>query len=171
MQNQEVQLKRLAECLGEASNLVSNLAKTSNVAADGGNDNKHDDDTRPRSSGGFSLGQSGIYSSSSLMSNRQQPQITASNHSLSSRSTFSNLGHLVNHAQGMMEQASNNGLFRRLSQSERLRVASQFRSGSHPISTVFSNKKAKKVKLKSQDCQFVLVSFGSDEESFTGKNF
>eukprot|EP00794_Sanderia_malayensis_P020860 gene20860-22911_t len=127
MQNQEFQLKRLAECLGEASNLVSNLAETSNVAADG-NDIKHDGDTRPRSSAGFSLGQARIYSSSSSLSNGQPPQITAANHSLSSRSTFINLGHVVNRAQGMMQQASNNGLFRRLPQSERLRAASQFRS-------------------------------------------
>ncbi len=174
MQNQEVQLKRLAECLGEASNLVSNLAETSNVTADvDGNDNKHDDtSTRPRSSAGFSLGQARIYSSTSSLSNGQPPHVTAANLSSSSRSTFTNLGHVVNRAQGMMRQASNNGLFRRLSQSERLRAASQFRSGSHQFSTVGSNKKAKKSKVdESRPFEFVLVTFGSDEESFTGKNF
>ena len=73
---------------------------------------------------------------------------------------------MVNHAQGMMQQASSSGLYRRLSQSERLRATTlssspQFRSSSRGLP-------AKKPKVdESRPLEFVLVSFGEEDE---GKN-
>ena len=171
------ELKRLAACLGEASELVFNLVSTSKTTRSIGNNQRQGDfrveqeDKHQRSPNLELLGQRqsrlSAPTSSTSHVRHQRPRATATDSSAPGRSTtFANLGRVVSRAQGMMQQASSSGLYRRLSQSERLRATTsssspQFRSSSRGLP-------AKKPKVdESRPFEFVLVSFGEEDE---GKN-
>ena len=140
------ELKRLAACLGEASELVSNLVSTSKTTRSISNNQRQGDfrveqeDKHQQSPNLELLGQRqsrlSAPTSSTSHVRHQRPRATATDSSAPGRSTtFANLGCVVSRAQGMMQQASSSGLYRRLSQSERLRATTsssspQFRSSS-----------------------------------------
>ena len=130
----ENEVRRLAACLSEASSLVSSLVSgsgsssstitsASQQACVEENNHPIQDQMRSRTSSqrpgtsALTIGQSRLLARST--------QVTAnmSRMSNSALHTVSGLRQVVSHAEGMMQQASSRGLFKRLSQSERLRSA------------------------------------------------